>query len=110
MLASVSFSSSKTPIDQQMLKFNHIHTVFDEDFCPPMFCREHPSQVPASNPIPVTIPGRMKRIGDQLTKDKKLSKWAKTEVIARKKAGGPKETKGVTVSSTPRRLRSGKRV
>lgn len=109
MFASVSFSSSKTSIDQQMLKFNRTHTIFDEDFRPPTFRREHPSQVPPSDPIPVTIPSGMKRIGDQLTGDEKPFKRAKTEVIVRKKAG-PKEAKGGTVSTTPRRLRSGKRV
>jgi hypothetical protein len=57
----------------------------------------------------VTISGGMKRIGDQLTEDEKPSKQAKTEVIVRR-VGGPKETKGVTVPSTARRLRSGKRV
>ncbi|KAJ7885633.1 hypothetical protein B0H13DRAFT_1889491 [Mycena leptocephala] len=81
MFASVSFGSSKMPIDQQMLKFNRTHTVFDEDFRPTMFRREHPSQVPPSDPIPVTIPGGTKRIGDQLTEDEKPSKRAKTEVI-----------------------------
>jgi hypothetical protein len=110
MFASVSFGSSKTPIDQQMLEFNRIHTVFDEDLRSPTFRREHPSQVSPSDPIPVTIPGGMKWIGHQLTEDEKPSKRAKTEVIVRKKAGGPRGAKGVTVSSTPRRLRLGKRV
>jgi hypothetical protein len=92
------------PINQQMLKFNRTHTVFDEDFRPTTFRREDPSQVPSSDPIP----GGTKRIGDQLTEDEKPSKRAKTEVIVRKKAGGPKEAKGVAVSGAPRRLRSGK--
>jgi hypothetical protein len=90
-----------------MLKFNRTHTVFDEDFGPTTFRRENPSQVPSSDLIPVTIPGGTKRIGDQLTEDEKPFKRAKTEVIVRKKAGGPKEAKGVAVLGAPRRLRSG---
>ncbi|KAJ7800861.1 hypothetical protein B0H14DRAFT_3490225 [Mycena olivaceomarginata] len=88
MFASVPFGSSKTLIDHQMLKFDRTHTGFDEDFRPPTLRCEHPSQVPPSDPIPVTIPGGMKRIGDQQTEDEKPSKRAKIQVIVRKKAGG----------------------
>ncbi|KAJ6530713.1 hypothetical protein B0H19DRAFT_1327962 [Mycena capillaripes] len=111
MFTPVAFSSTRNvPIETLMLRFRREHTIFDKAFRPHMFRRERPSHFPPTDPISVKVPEVLKREGDQLVDDERPAKRTKIEKRGKTK-GGKRETnqKDNQVSTTPRRLRSGKR-
>ncbi|KAJ7608527.1 hypothetical protein DFH06DRAFT_1148902 [Mycena polygramma] len=67
------------PVDQQMLRFNRDHTIYDRDFRPPSFRHILPSIRPPRAPIAVVLPGELKRVGSPLSEDEKPLKRQRKE-------------------------------
>ncbi|KAJ6504349.1 hypothetical protein C8R47DRAFT_1210419 [Mycena vitilis] len=109
-----------TPVDQQMLRFNREHTVYDRDYRPPSFKRELPSINPPRAPIAVVLPGRLKRAGSPLSEDEKPPKRQRKKKTdddmeaegvkkrqPKKKGTGDKRRAKTPPVNTGRKLRSG---
>ncbi|KAJ7914599.1 hypothetical protein B0H13DRAFT_2460520 [Mycena leptocephala] len=87
--AKVSPPTARTSVlTQEMLKFNRDHTWFDQEFRPPMFRRDRPSDWLPSHAIPVVVGGGLnlkRRVDDEPEDEKpkpaKLTKTAYSEDV-----------------------------
>ncbi|KAJ7653718.1 hypothetical protein DFH06DRAFT_1133850 [Mycena polygramma] len=111
MFGSIALKAN-IPVDQQMLRFNRDHTIYDRDFRPPSFRRMLPSIRPPRMPITVVLPGKLKRAGSPLSKDEKPPKRQRKEKThndmeaegvkkrqAKKAAGGKRRAKTPPVNA-----------
>ncbi|KAJ7604281.1 hypothetical protein DFH06DRAFT_1151258 [Mycena polygramma] len=92
------------PVDQQMLRFNRDHTIYDRDFRPPSFRRMLPSIRPPRAPIAVVLPGELKRAGSPLSEDEKPPKRQRKE-----KTHNDMEAEGVKKKQAKKKAPGGKR-
>ncbi|KAJ7656170.1 hypothetical protein DFH06DRAFT_1132652 [Mycena polygramma] len=122
MFTSITLKA-KIPVDEQMLKFNRDHTIYDKDFRPPTFRRILPSNDPPRAPIPVVLPVELKWAGSPLTEDEQPPKRQRQQTThgemeahgVKKRQAKKKTTGGKRRAKTPpvnagRKLRSGNQV
>ncbi|KAF8169604.1 hypothetical protein K438DRAFT_1774188 [Mycena galopus ATCC 62051] len=81
-------STESSVLVQQMLAFKRDHTIFDEEFRPPIFRRDRPSHFPPTEAIPVVVKGVLKRKKNEKIKAEKPAKRAKPKPKKEQKRGG----------------------
>ncbi|KAJ7631566.1 hypothetical protein DFH06DRAFT_1140371 [Mycena polygramma] len=103
MFGSIALKAN-IPVDQQMLRFNRDHTIYDRDFRPPSFRRMLPSIRPPCASITVVLPGELKRAGSPLSEDEKPPKRQRKE-----KTHNDMEAEGVKKRQAKKKAAGGKR-